>query len=167
MTYQFGVVAGLIFFLILTLVLVRKKGQSHSKYDEMQTAIRGTAYQYATVTGVLAGIILGLLLDMDAFPMDGSFSLMVVSFLMVTIYIVYMVMKGVYFGISGNWKKWTLLIFIIGLSNLIIGTLHITREGLPEGRLTIVNSNLMMGISFLIIVAAVMIRKERENRSEY
>ena len=98
--------------------------------------------------------------------MDGSFAMMTVSFLMITVYIVYMVMKGVYFGVSGNWKKWTLLIFIIGLCNLITGIFRIAEDGLPEGKLTTINITVMMGAMFMVIVAAVLIQKAREKRSE-
>ena len=98
--------------------------------------------------------------------MDGSFAMMTVSFLMITAYIVYMVMKGVYFGVSGNWKKWTLLIFIISLCNLITGILRIAEDGLPEGKLTTINIPVMMGAMFMVIVAAVLIQKAREKRSE-
>ena len=98
--------------------------------------------------------------------MDGSFAMMTVSFLMITVYIVYMVMKGVYFGVSGNWKKWTLLIFIISLCNLITGILRIAEDGLPEGKLTATNITLIMGVMFMVIVVAVLIQKAREKRSE-
>ena len=98
--------------------------------------------------------------------MDGSFAMMTVSFLMITVYIVYMVMKGVYFGVSGNWKKWTLLFFIIGLCNLITGILRIAEDGLPEGKLTATNITLIMGVMFMVIVVSVLIQKAREKRSE-
>lgn len=91
---------------------------------------------------------------------------MAVSFLMVTIYIVYMVAKGVYFGVSGQWKKWTALIFVIGLCNTITGTLRIYEDGLPEGKLTIINIPMMMGVMFLVIVAAVLMQKAREKRND-
>ena len=153
-------------FVLIVLILNEKKKPKQVVYDEMQTAVRGRAYQYATVTGVLAGIITSFLLDLDAFPMDGSLAIMAVSFLMITVYIVYMVMKGVYFGVSGNWKKWTLLIFIISLCNLITGILRIAEDGLPEGKLTTINIPVMMGAMFMVIVAAVLIQKAREKRSE-
>ena len=168
MYYEIGIGIGLAFavFVLLVLVLNKKKKTKQIMYDEMQTAVRGRAYQYATITGVLAGIIASCLVDLDIFPMDGSFAMMTVSFLMITVYIVYMVMKGVYFGVSGNWKKWTLLIFIISLCNLITGILRIAEDGLPEGKLTAANITLIMGVMFMVIVAAVLIQKAREKRSE-
>lgn len=166
MKYLFGMGLPFAIFLLLILALRGKKESSPLVYDEMQTAVRGRAYQYAAVTGVLAGIITSFLLDLDVFPMDGSFAMMTVSFLMVTVYIVYMVMMGVYFGVSGSWKKWTLLIFLIGLCNLITGILRIAKDGLPEGKLTTINITVMMGAMFMVIVAAVMIQKLREKRSE-
>ena len=168
MYYEIGIGFVLPFavFVLIVLILNEKKKPKQVVYDEMQTAVRGRAYQYATITGVLAGIIASCLVDLDIFPMDGSFAMMTVSFLMITVYIVYMVMKGVYFGVSGNWKKWTLLIFIISLCNLITGILRIAEDGLPEGKLTTINITVMMGAMFMVIVAAVLIQKAREKRSE-
>ena len=168
MYYEIGIGIGLAFavFVLLVLVLNEKKKTKQVMYDEMQTAVRGRAYQYATITGVLAGIIASCLVDLDIFPIDGSFAMMTVSFLMVTVYVVYMVMKGVYFGVSGNWKKWTLLFFIIGLCNLITGILRIAEDGLPEGKLTATNITLIMGVMFMVIVVSVLIQKAREKRSE-
>lgn len=168
MYYEIGIGFVLPFavFVLIVLILNEKKKPKQVVYDEMQTAVRGRAYQYATITGVLAGIIASCLVDLDIFPMDGSFAMMTVSFLMITVYIVYMVMKGVYFGVSGNWKKWTLLIFIIGLCNLITGIFRIAEDGLPEGKLTTINIPVMMGAMLMVIVAAVLIQKAREKRSE-
>ena len=168
MYYETGNGIGLAFavFVLLVLVLNEKKKTEQVMYDEMQTAVRGRAYQYATVTGVLSGIITSFLLGWDAFPMDGSLAIIAVSFLMITVYVVYMVMKGVYFGVSGKWKKWTLLIFIIGLCNLITGILRIAEAGLPEGKLTATNITVIMGVMFMVIVVAVIIQKLREKRNE-
>ena len=104
MYYEIGIGIGLAFavFVLLVLVLNKKKKTKQIMYDEMQTAVRGRAYQYATITGVLAGIIASCLVDLDIFPMDGSFAMMTVSFLMITVYIVYMVMKGVYFALQSH-----------------------------------------------------------------
>ena len=72
MYYETGNGIGLAFavFVLLVLVLNEKKKTEQVMYDEMQTAVRGRANQYATVTGVLSGIITSILLDWDAFPMD-------------------------------------------------------------------------------------------------
>ena len=168
MYYEIGISWELPFavFVLIVLILNEKKKIKQVVYDEMQTAVRGRAYHYATVTGVLAGIITSFLLGWDAFPMDGRLAIMAVSFLMVAVYVVYMVMKGVYFGVSGNWKKRTLLIFIIGLCNLVTGILRIAEDGLPEGKLTATNITVIMGVMFMVIVVAVIIQKLREKRNE-
>jgi hypothetical protein len=155
-----------IIFLLLIWILHRGKNSSPVVYDEMQTAIRGTAYKYSTITGVIGGFIASFLVNLDLIPMDGSFALVTVSFLMVTVYVVYMVVKGVYFGVSGNWKSWTLLIFLIGLCNLITGAIRIAEDGLEEGKLTSTNIGVMMGSMFLVIAAAVLIQKAREKKDE-
>ena len=165
MNYLFGF--GLPFALVLLLILfLRRKKSVPVIYDEMQTAVRGTAYKYSTITGVLSGFIAAFLVDQDLLPVDGSFAMMSVCLLMIAVYTVYMVMKGVYFGISGHWKKWTALILVIGLCNMITAVLRICEDGLPEKKLTIINTPVMTGAVFIIIAAAVLIQKAREKRSE-
>ena len=111
------------------------------------------------ITGVIAGIIAAILVETDMFPVTGSLAIIMVSLLMITVYTVYMVISGVYFGINGNWKRWTVLIF-----NLIIGIGRIADEGLPEKHLTVINVNLPLGIMFLIIAVSVLFQKLREHR---
>lgn len=165
MNYLFGF--GFPFAVVLLLILfLRGKKSEPVVYDEMQTAVRGTAYKYSTITGVLSGFIAAFLVDQDLLPVDGCFAMMSVCLLMIAVYTVYMVMKGVYFGISSHWKKWTALILVIGLCNMITAVLRICEDGLPEKKLTIINIPVMTGAVFIIIAAAVLIQKAREKRSE-
>jgi peptidoglycan/LPS O-acetylase OafA/YrhL len=165
MKYLFGMGLPFAIYLLLILILRRKK-ESPIVYDEMQKIIRGSAYKYSTISGVLGGFIAAFLVDLGLIPMDGSFAMMTISFLMITVYIVYMVMKGAYFGISGNWKRWTAIIFLIGLCNFCSGIFYLIAAGLPTGKLTSKNINIMMGAMFMVIVVAVMIQKLREKRNE-
>lgn len=165
MNASWSIIFSFTFCLLIALVLSKRK-KSHVIYDERQTAIRGIAYKYATFTGVLSGLAAAFLLDLNLLPMDGSFAVMTVSLLMITVYIIYMVMKGAYFGVRGTWKKWTALIFLVGLCNLITGAGHIYENRLTDGKLTIVNSNLLIGTLFILIVAAVLIQKGRERRDD-
>lgn len=164
MNYLFGMALPLFAFLFVILFLCGRKIPP-VVYDERQTAIRGTAYKYSTVSGVLGGFILAFLVEQELLPIDGGFALMSVSLFMVCVYIIFMIMKGAYFGVSGHWKKWTVLIFLIGLSNTVTGALRIHEDGLPDGKLGILNINLLMGILFMLIVAAVLLQKLSEKRS--
>jgi hypothetical protein len=165
MKFLFGMALPFIFFLLLMMFLRRNEITSTS-YDERQNAIRGTAYKYATITGALSGFFMAFVVDGDFLPIDGGFALAGVSLLTITVYEVYMIMKGAYFGISGKWKGYTALIFIIGLSNLIIGIVNIIQYGLTGGRLTVVNIGLMLGIFCLIIVFAVFIQRAGSRKAE-
>jgi hypothetical protein len=164
MTYLFGMILPFAFFLLI-LVLLWGKKSAPIVYDERQTVIRGNAYKYATITGVIGGFIAAFLIDLNLLPMNGSFALMTISLVMVTVYIVYMVIKGVYFGISDQWKKWTALVFVIGLCNTITGVLRIYEDGLPEGKLTIVNIPVLMGPMFMVIATVVLFQKMKEKES--
>lgn len=165
MRYLFGMILSFAIFALIGMLL-RRRQQTPMVYDEMQNAVRGTAYRYAMITGVISGIISAFLVSADLLPVDGGFAMMTTSFLMVTVYVVYMVTKGVYFGVSGKWKSWTALIFIIGLANLISGIGNIIQNGLHGGRLTINNIDIMMGTMFLIIVAAVMVKRTAKSQEE-
>lgn len=144
----------------------RKKGIKKCEYDERQAAIQGTAYKYAALTGIIGGIIAALFVDIDVLPITGGFALIMVSFLMIEVYVICMILKGAYFGISGSWKKWTLCIILIGIPNLYFGIKHILSDGLTEGRLSAADVNLPLGIFFLVIAATVFFQRARERREE-
>lgn len=144
----------------------RKKGIKKCEYDERQAAIQGTAYKYAALTGIFGGIIAGLIVEADLLPITGGFALIVVSFLMIEVYVVCMILKGAYFGIKGNWKRWTISITLLGVGSLYFGIKNITTDGLENGRFTIGDINLPLGILFLIIAATVFFQKARERREE-
>ncbi len=165
MKYLFGIGLSFAIILLLILILGRKK-KSPIVYDEMQIIIRGSAYKYSTISGVIGGFIAAFLVDLGLIPMGGSFAMMTVSLLMITVYIVYMVMKGAYFGISGSWKRWTAIVLLIGLCNFCSGIFYLITAGLPTGKLTSKNINIMMGAMFMVIVVAVMIQKLREKRNK-
>lgn len=152
--------------LFLSLFIRRKKGIKKCEYDERQTAIQGTAYKYAALTGIIGGIIAALFVDIDVLPITGGFALIMVSFLMIEVYVIFMILKGAYFGITGNWKRWTISIALIGVANLYFGIKNVATDGLEDGRFTIVDINLPLGILFLIIAATVFFQKAREHREE-
>lgn len=163
---DFGLVFLLAFGVIMALamVLVVKAEKSPIVYDEMQQSVQGTAYKYTAITGILAGILAALLLNLDVVPMDGSFAMLTVSLLMVAVYTIHMILKGVFFGVSGKWKMWTVMEFILGLANTCTGVLRLYQDGLPTGKLTMVNANLMTGLLFLVVAGAVLVRKAMEKK---
>lgn len=162
MNLQLGMVAALVLVLILVPVFEEIKKPLSDMYDEMQTLVRANAYKYATLTGVFACIAASFLLDLDVLPVDGSFAMMTVCFLMITVYVMYMIMKGVYFGISGRRKKWTAVILVVGLCNIVVGVFRICEDGFTGRKLIIVNTPVVMGAMFMIIAATVLIQKARE-----
>lgn len=156
------------FFVILFLLLYcrRKMGITKAQYDERQTAIMGLSYKYAAITGIIGGIIVSLLIEADLLSVSGGFAMMSVSLLTGLVYVVSMILKGAYFGISGRWKKWTACILIIGLLNFYTGARDIAANGLTDGRLTLNNVRLPLGIVFLVIAVTVFFQKAREGREE-
>lgn len=157
----------IIFPLIVIILLIRfMRGKTPVQYDERQIAIRGAAYRLALIVGIFSGFIEAILLKRNLLPMDGSLALMTSSFLMITVHVVYSISKDVYFGISGNWKKWAVVIFVVGIINLITGILQIHTQGLPAGILTSSNSDIIMGIMFLVISITAVITNAREKSEE-
>ena len=71
-----------------------------------------------------------------------------------------------FFGVSGKWKLYTGMELIIGIANTSTGVLGILKNGLRGGKLTILNSNLVTGMLFILIAAAVMIRKLMEKKDD-
>ncbi len=165
MNYGFGFILGLGVILFLVF-LIKKTDSSNVMYDEMQKSVQGQAYKYATIIGTLAGMISAFLSDFRWFPMDGGFTMLTVSLIMVLIYTTYMIIKGAFFGISGKWKLWTAMEFFVGITNTVIGVLNILKDGLRNGKLTMANTNLLIGIVFIIVATAVLIRKALEKKDE-
>lgn len=151
---------------VIMLLIYFMRGKTRVQYDERQIALRGAAYRLALIVGVFSGYIEAILLKRNLLPMDGSLALMTSSFLMITVYVVYSISKDVYFGISGNWKKWAQVIFIIGIINLVTGILQIRTQGLPAGILTSSNMDIIMGIMFLVISITAVITNARKKSEE-
>ena len=66
-------------FVILLFLMYFMRGQKPVTYDELQTAVRSTAYKYALITGVLAGFAASFLssipsgkVSSSAFPEAGK-----------------------------------------------------------------------------------------------
>ena len=166
MDFGFSIILGLGVIMFLILFMLVNANPNTIVYDEMQKSIQGDAYKYSGITCTFIGIIFAYLLDFKWFPMDGSFAMLTVSILSVLIYVVYMIIKGAYFGVSGKWKVWTLMEFFVGISNTVSGVFRILQNGLTYGKLTMDNANLLIGISFIITAVTVLIRKAMEKKDE-
>lgn len=154
MNYDVLIFLGLFLAVLFLLLFIRrKKGIKKCEYDERQAAIQGTAYKYAALTGIFGGIIAGLIVDADLLPITGGFALIMVSFLMIEVYVIFMILKGAYFGITGSWKRWTISITLFGVANLYFGIKNIATDVLEDGCFTICDINLPLGILFLVIAA--------------
>lgn len=166
MDFGFSIILGLGVILFLILFMLVKANPDTVVYDEMQRYVQGNAYKYSGITCTFLGIIFAYLLDYKLLPMDGSFAMLLVSILSVLIYVAYMIIKGAYFGVSGKWKLWTLMEFFIGIGNTVSGVFKILHAGLTDGKLTMDNANLLIGISFIITAVTVLIRKAIEKKDE-
>lgn len=159
-SYMVGFIASFLVFLLITFLV--RKNPHHVVYDEMQKSIMGSAYKYASIFGVVSAMLFAFLLDTGLLPMDGSFALMLIAFLTITVYIIYMIWKGAYFGVSGINVRWVILVSIVAATNLITGVLRIVTDGLPNGILTLRQLNLLIGVSYFCIVGVVLLRKNEE-----
>lgn len=52
----------------------------------------------------------------------------------------------------------------VGIINTVIGVLNILKDGLRNGKLTMANTNLLIGIVFIIVATVVLIRKALEKK---
>ena len=144
-------------------------GLSHVAFGAYAVAaVAGISQNLLVITPVtvLAAILLLRRGQSSKVKGDAALAMMSVSLLTGLVYVVSMILKGAYFGISGRWKKWTACILIIGLLNFYTGARDIAANGLTDGRLTLDNVRLPLGIVFLVIAVTVFFQKAREGREE-
>jgi uncharacterized membrane protein (UPF0136 family) len=165
--YVTGLFFGLFVFVSTILIMHRTKwGLKDYESDERQQAVQGEAAEHAMLAGVLFSFIAATFLEADLLPVSGGFVLMCVCGLMFTVEAVYTILNGAYFGITGKWKKETIWLVTFGLIEVIPGIIMIAMEGLPQGKLTIYNTNIPMGLMALVVAASVFYQRARDRREE-
>ena len=158
-----------LFALIWIIVRMRRDGQNNH-YDEMQLSIRLKGYKigfFVTLTGLFILIFTMECSNVFESKVSASFALGLVGFAGIVTFAVYCILKDAFFSIGQNRKSYMILCLIVVLSSGI-GMIGSVREWMAseDKTLTFVNSaNLLCGVSFLIILIA-LIAKDVHDRKE-
>lgn len=145
--------------------------ETKTQYDERQENIRCKGYQYAAYTGIIMSVITGLIYSFATnLAVDAGLMMIINAFAPVLVYVLYCIIQGIYFGVSGKWRRWFWTMLIIGGLNVWIGIQRIHDYGfLQNGKLTLRNhSNLLVGIVILIpaITALIVQLVNKKNDAE-
>lgn len=155
---------------VIILILIAKRnstGKRDVKFDERQEQIRGKAYKYAflgSTFSMVSGIIFtGIYGDM---LMDTPFLLAVCVCIGAGIFAVYSITKDAYIAFNRNIYLQLIIFTVVGVLN-IAGGIHMMlfENVLTDGRMTISMINLVVGILFMVITFAMIVKlvSERQN----
>lgn len=164
-----GVVVGIIFGLILCVVLFRfanKDKKIKTEYDERQKEIRGKGYTigFYTLVGLLAVESLWSMSG-NSFPLPEYIMYFLTVIIGVTVVCVYSIWKGVYYGINNDPKRYSIILIVAFVLNLIPVAGTLASGGLtfsdPLDTLPMLN---VIVIIMLIIVGVELIIKSLIDR---
>ncbi len=159
------IVSVLVLCVVIYLVSRRAADPKARIYDERQTAVLGKAYKagFATATiGELLGAFVIAYDESGKLPFDAAFLMVTIAMIAIFVYAFAAIWGGAYFGLSNNWKTPTLVLLLMGILQIVLGISRIA-DGLENGKLTIINISLPLGIVMLILAVVAYITVHADN----
>ena len=169
--YNLGYICGLVFSLVVfgaifffMLKWTRKNRRVKCEYDERQLLVRGNAYKIAFFVVVILDFLYGLLgvtLDMvPTLPITTEAAMFIIALVGLVVQIVYCIWHDAYFSLNEQKPKVLIMFLVVGLLNFAVGFMNyhdgsIYTNGMLNGR----SINLIIGIMFILIFVALLIRK--------
>lgn len=169
--YIIGIICGLAICVIIGLIFRLRRGKTSNQgkieYDERQLLARGKAYK----AGFFVTLIYCLLfaaLSVTELPFFQSVTGMLIGvFLGIAVFAVTAIHNDAYLGLNENKRSFLILGVFVAVADLIIGVCNGLDGTLVEnGQLTFDCLNLMVGILFTIIVAALLIHDHQAKKEE-
>lgn len=159
-----GIYAGVVIGLLLIIVILKvskNDGSMKCKYDERQAHVRGKGYKISFFTLVVYNLIYGSMgLVMDKLFLDSWTAMVIGICLAGAVYVVYCIWYDAYFSLNENRGRLLFIFGIIGISNLILGSIKIiSGEAVTDGVLNFQSSNFICGLLFIIIFIAILAKK--------
>ena len=149
---------------LITFISVKKNKSADVHYDERQLTIRAKGYQIGFLVTVVAMFVVMLLID-DYIGLgaviEPSLAVLIGVMIGLVTFAVYCIQKEVFFGIGERPIGYIILVCAVVISNLVIGIIHIAEGTLMEnGQVQFEKgSSLVIGISFLVIGIALLIKQ--------
>ena len=155
--------------IIFVMILMSKKKQNGSHYDEMQLKIRGDGYKlgfFVTLAGTVILLFLTELFEGFSKVVAPTFGMFVVIMTGIVSFVVYCIFKEAFLSIGQNVKSYMVLCAAVILANVAGSVRQITQGTfLVDGALTFSNtSNLVCAISFLVILIALIIKTGQDRK---
>lgn len=154
--YIIGLVVGLIVGLGIAAVAIRfcrGKWTWRSKYDERQKVAMGKAYRDGFWTLLAAGFV-AVMISKCGLEQYLDEMLLAAGFIGLDVYIIGCIMRDAYMGLTDKPKRWTAVIALAGVFNILIAVMNFAR-GAYETPVV----NLTVGIFALTAAAAYIIRQ--------
>ena len=162
--YIIGLLAGLVFGLILAALAVRfcrGKGNWRSKYDERQKIAIGKAYRDGFWSMLAAGAVAFVLYELGICENHVDVMMVITGAIGLEVYIVGCIMRDAYIGRNDNAKRWTIVLAAAAVLNGLVVAVNIVNH---TGQTVWIN--LVAGIFVMIALAAYFIRNVMVKKGE-
>ena len=151
-----GILVGIIVGILLVpivLMCINKDKKMKTEYDEMQEIIRGKGFKYGFFTGAIYTALLMILqIAKISIPATQEVIYFSIIFIALAVYVGYCVLKGAYFGLNSNRKRFYIFMFSISLINFAVPINYmIDGSFVQEGIITDSCINLMCGMLFFVV----------------
>ena len=162
-----GAIIGVVFCVILYAVAQKDNGMKQN-YDERQEVNRGRGAKYGLYTMFCLNMVLFL---MEAagmhLPMSAGLALVISTLVGGGVFAVYCVWKEAYYALNQKANVFTVIIFVAGVINLVIG-IKAFADGvaIQENQLTLRSLNLFCAIMVLVVCGALILKKVFKDREE-
>lgn len=171
MGYIVGVLAGILFGVVVIWTIFKWTKKDHKvkcEYDERQAIVRGNGYKIAFFVVCIANFVYGALgVNSDLFPVTTETALFLIAIIGIIVQIVYCIWNDAYFSLNEQKSRVLIAFLALGFINAFFGIKNIlSGDAFTDGKLNGHCMNLVVGLMFVIIFAALLIRKLVPLKSE-
>ena len=169
--YIAGIICGLAICVIIGLIFRLRRGkksnQGKIEYDERQLLARGKAYKAGFFVTMIYCLLFAAL-SVTELPFFQSVTGMLIGvFLGIAVFAVTAIHNDAYLGLNENKRSFLILGIVVAVANLLTGVLNgMDGELFVDGQLTFDCLNLMVGILFVVIIAALLIHDCQAKKEE-
>lgn len=169
-SYVAGFVVGILLVVLIKFLFDRRKTEQKKgcDYDERQQLARGEAFKYGFFT-LLAWVVFTSIICEDGMPQWCSLLVlnMTGAGIALLVFGCYCIAKDAYMSLREKPLSMYIVTGMAGFSNLGVALHHFREQGglLEDGKLGLSMVNLILGIVFIVLLAAFFV-KMRQNQEE-
>ena len=166
-TYKLGFAVGFCTVIIVALIARKIFHREPTIYDERQERIRGIAYKYAFATMCVTAVAYIFLCGIGFEGIiESALAVFIIIISGVLTYACYCIVKGAYFGINNNKRKWIILDLVIVVINAVCAVgQFIDGEYIKNGVLHLAGTaNLICAVAFGVVLIALVVKEAKDRR---